>query len=888
MPSRRPRLSPDLAHRFLQALDFSSRTDVQHWFQTYDESGKDRDILQCSLHGTFSEHARALIELNNSGAGVHVVVNATDDLGKAEENIVAPRACFVDFDGTEPDIGAFPVSPSIVVRSAHGPHVYWLLQPGQSLVDWRHIQILLAEDHGGDLKIAKLPRLQRLPGFLHQKSTPFFVGVEAFADPLTRYDLDELVRAWGFQDRLEKAREQEAERERRARERRSAPAQQQRSNGLSSVERARRYIDKVEGAPEGERNEHTSKHVASAGYDFGVDCETWIDEVLAWNDTHNKPPLSHREIVALVRSTYRYLQRRSADPPGWKLNEDSDEWKMRKRRNVDGRIDDDEAIWQAVVNGEPAGGAQAAAPANEGTYEAFERQQIVDLQLSLENGVQVLLDQDLLSWPCDATPPSLDGFPLTVRGNAMRVLAAHRPTLRHCIPTAQWYAWDGKRWKKDEGSHVMSLINRRLASMHGMLLSKDVQVLKDDSDEVRAKKLGLRENIWKHITRSERASSVKEVAELVGWQPTIKVFPDQLDGHDDLINTQSGVVNTVALKQRPHDPAQYHTMVTRAPFDGKSECPGWMAFLDWAMRGDKEMIEFLQRAVGYTATGHMREQVFFLCYGNGGNGKSTFLETVIHVLGDYATSADIELFLMSPTQRVGSANEELLALRGVRMVYAFEPNEGRALMESRIKQITGGERINARPLYGRPIHFYPKFSLWLSTNHRPVIRGTDDGIWRRVLLIPWRAKIGEDQKDDSLGRKLLSEAPGIMRWILEGAWKWQHERLGIPAEVRDQTLAYRDEMDLIGAFLEQCCKVDDLDAKETSSSLYEVFKAWCETQGERAWKQKTLKERLRERGITCTKNRGVMTYRGVKLLESTAALLAPQYGRTTLFDGPPD
>lgn len=879
MPSRlRP--SPDTAHRFLSALDFDGRVDTPHWFQTYDESGQDREPLVKSVRGLFGDCVRELMQLGSAGAGVHVLINETDGNGKAHDNVTEPRACFIDFDDVEPDLKGFPVAPSIVVRSAHGPHVYWLLQRGGDLLRWSRLQLLLAERHEGDPGTRKYTRLQRLPGFLHQKASPFSVGIEHLADPLRRYTLDELAVAWGVEKALAEAEAEERERQQRAEERRNAPRPAARS-GPPPIERARKYLAQVEGAPEGSRNEHTAQHVAGVGYDFGIDCEVWIDEVIGWNDANNKPPLPEKEVVAIVRSKYRSLQRSSADGPGWKLNEDSPEWTKRQEERERARAQRealDEASWAATLGPTSGGSGNGSGSGGDGDYDYesdHERKRAAEMRLALEHGVQALLKDDLLTLPC-ASQPSLDGFPLSTRGNVMRVLSEHKPTLRHSWEMSQWFAWDGARWRKDDGGFVFSLVQKRISKMNEMLKSKKVTIEKPDSEEVRRKKLALREAISKHVNRSERTAAMKEAMELTSWQPTIKVEPGQLDAHDDLLNTRSGVVNTLTLKQRKHDPDQYHTMVTTAGYDSSAECPRWLEFVRWAMCGDEELVQFLQRAVGYSATGHMREQVFFLCYGIGGNGKSTFIDTVMTVLGDYAKNCDIELFLQAPSQRAGTANEELLALRGIRFVYAFEPNEGRALMESRIKQITGGETVTARPLYGKPVEFRPKFCLWLATNHRPVIRGTDDGIWRRVLLIPWKAKITEEQKDDNLKEKLLAEAPGIMRWILEGARQWQRERLQVPEQVRDYTGSYRDEMDLLGAFLDQCCRCNE-SLTQKSSVLYEVFKAWCESQGERPWKQKTLKERLRERGIDSVKRRGIMTFLGIEVIDDSAEPPSPPH-----------
>lgn len=907
MPARRPRPSLEIAHRFLCALDFEGNASTEHWFQSYDESGKDREFLVRSLHGSLDACSKELLQLNETGAGIHVVINLTDGVGKVHENIVAPRACFIDFDNVQPDLDAFPLPPSLVVRSAHGPHVYWMLRAGQPLSRWAHLQTLLAEAHDGDLKTRKLVRLQRVPGFLHRKAEPVEIGIERCTDPVARYTLDEIAHAWGVEIKLLEAEEDEREREERAEARRQSPPKPVRQSGPSALERARRYIDSVPGAAKGDRNDHTSKHIASAGYDFGIDLDLWIDEVIGWNERRNNPPLSKKDVVSLVRSTYRSLQRRSKDAPGWKLNEDSPEWQHKQaeqQRTRKEREADDEAAWASRLadedeagsgaggsggGGDGGGGGGGGGSGGRGDDDErgddngdepagdddvghrvfgdaeFERKRAADMRLSLEHGVEALLHDDMLAHPSFATPPSVDGFPLTVRGNVMRALADHQPTVRFCPPLDLWFCWDGTRWKQDGPGYINSLVSRRMSAMHTMFKSEVLRFDPSDSKEERKSKAARRENIWKHICKSERASAVREVVEMMSWQPTCKVMTEKLDKHDDLINTRSGTVDTATLEQKPHEPTQYHTMVTNAPFDPTAECPTWMKFLHWAMRGDKELVSFLQRAAGYTATGYIREHVFFLCYGNGSNGKSTYLNTLVHVLGDYATYCDIELFMLSKAQSsANAANEEMLALRGARMVYAFEPNEGRALMESRIKQVTGGEPITARPLYGRPVTFRPNFSLWLATNHRPVIRGTDDGIWRRVLLIPWRAKIAGEEKDEELPRKLEREAAGIMRWILEGARQWRQVGLCVPKSIKESTNDYREEMDLIGTFLEQCCVVDD-DHTAQSSKLYDVFKAWCETQGEGSWKQRTFKERLREHGIDCVKRDGLMTFLGISI-----------------------
>jgi putative DNA primase/helicase len=213
----------------------------------------------------------------------------------------------------------------------------------------------------------------------------------------------------------------------------------------------------------------------------------------------------------------------------------------------------------------------------------------------------------------------------------------------------------------------------------------------------------------------------------------------------------------------------------------------------------------MQRVLGYTLTGDTREHAFFVFYGAGANGKSTLLNTGRTILGDYAKDTPSQTLLV---QRYEGIPNDLARLHGARLVTAIETDAGKQLAESRIKQITGGDTVTARFLYGECFEYLPQFKLFMATNHRPRIQGTDEGIWRRVHLIPFEVAIPKHEQDPALGEKLRAEAPGILRWMVEGSMAWQQNGLAMPSKVRQATAGYRAEEDLLARFLDEECSLD--------------------------------------------------------------------------------
>ena len=331
-----------------------------------------------------------------------------------------------------------------------------------------------------------------------------------------------------------------------------------------------------------------------------------------------------------------------------------------------------------------------------------------------------------------------------------------------------------------------------------------------------------------HLKRTKssggKEAMIKETQHLEG----IAITPDMLDRDPLLINCLNGTYNLKTGKLQRHDPADMITKQASVIFNESADCPLWRQSLETIFGGDQELINFFQAAAGYSMTGVNREQCLFILYGNGQNGKSTVIETIMTILGDYAMSASPETFMTK--DRSGGADPEIVRLKGSRFVSTIEPQEHMKFNDGLIQQLTGNYTITARPLYSKAIQFKPVFKLWMATNHKPVIRGQDDGIWRRIRLIPFLVRIPDDQKDPDLPDKLLEEASGIFNWMIEGYNDYTRYGLTPPQAVVEATAEYRSEMDIIASFLDDCVQ-ESFDGSILSSDMYHCYKAWCQENG---------------------------------------------------------
>jgi putative DNA primase/helicase len=368
----------------------------------------------------------------------------------------------------------------------------------------------------------------------------------------------------------------------------------------------------------------------------------------------------------------------------------------------------------------------------------------------------------------------------------------------------------------------------------------------------------------KEITSFARQSAsskgINAMIALAKSEQGIPVLPSKLDTDPWALNCLNGTLDLRTAQLKPHDRGQLITKICPVAYDPNAICPNWEAMLDVILGPD--MSRYVQRAVGYSLTGSVREQCLFLLWGTGSNGKSTFLNALLETLGkDYAMQA-VDGMLMSkgkddhPTEKAD--------LFGMRFVSSVEVEEGKRLNESLVKQLTGGDLIRARRMREDFWQFPPTHKLWMAANHKPVIRGTDHGIWRRVKLIPFIVTIADADQDKDLPKKLSAERAGILNWAVRGCLDWNLHGLGEPAEITEATKEYRTEMDVVGAFLADCCILRG-QFSTRAAVIYAAYQKWCKTNGEFAVNQRRFGLAMTERGVERYTNNGTF-YRGIELL----------------------
>jgi putative DNA primase/helicase len=444
----------------------------------------------------------------------------------------------------------------------------------------------------------------------------------------------------------------------------------------------------------------------------------------------------------------------------------------------------------------------------------------------------------------NGTAPTADHF--TDLGNAGRLVATHGKDLRYCHLSAKWFVWDGQRYRPDDTGEVM---RRAKDVIRGLW---DETIAMDYSEEKR--------HMVNWALKSEAHGRLVSMVRCATSEPGIPILQRQLDADPWLLNVENGTLNLQNSKLQPHRRRDYITKLAPVVYDPKAKSPLWDAFLDKVMAGNDRLIEFLQRLVGYSLTGNTSEQILTVLLGSGANGKSTLLETVRAVAGDYRKTAPPALLLMSRGDRHPT---ELADLAGARFVSTVEVGEGRRLAEELAKRLTGGDTVKARRMREDFWEFTPTHKLWLAANFKPEIRGTDWAIWRRILLIPFNVVIPLKEQDKYLLDKLKEELPGILAWAVRGCQAWQKEGLQIPQEVQRAVKEYRAESDIVGQFIRECC-IKGPGHREKSSRLYMTFQAWAKHNAERTMSQKAFGTRLSQHGFE-TRRSGIHYWLGLKL-----------------------
>lgn len=433
------------------------------------------------------------------------------------------------------------------------------------------------------------------------------------------------------------------------------------------------------------------------------------------------------------------------------------------------------------------------------------------LKKAVENCQEVYNPQKNDSYSLSVGGTSMKMHTLDDTGNAQRMYDLCGDVMRYCYTDRRWLSYQDGKWQYDVKGGIFVWADKVLESMKSELKLwaeyESGAMLPD-----------YQKHMKKTRSNNSKKAMVKELEHLVA------VSPSELDADRLLVNVQNGVLNLRDFSMMEHKP---DFLMTRMLGTSMSESPKnpekWLDFLNQIFDGDLELIRYIQKALGYSLSGNTSEQCAFFLYGTGRNGKSTFLEVVRKIMGDYATNIQPESIMIKAS--TNTANSDIARLKGARLVTSVEPNEGMRLNEGLLKQLTGDDMITARKLYGDEFEFRPEFKLWMATNHKPTIRGTDLGIWRRIHIIPFCVTIPENTVDKKLSYKLMQELPDILAWIVEGYKLWKMEGLRKPKVIEDAVEEYRNEMDVISAFLASDYVVQGGECK--AQALYAVYCQWC-------------------------------------------------------------
>jgi len=380
-------------------------------------------------------------------------------------------------------------------------------------------------------------------------------------------------------------------------------------------------------------------------------------------------------------------------------------------------------------------------------------------------------------------------------GNAERLVKAHGEDLRFCTDYGKWLYWDKTRWLIDDKAQTR-VMPRATHTVRTIYLEVEVG---NEPDDQKRKKL----SAW--AGQSESEQRLKAMISLARSLPGVSITVAELDCDPWLLNCLNGTLDLHTGALHAHRRADYLTKLVDVVFDPEARCVLWEKFLARVMNGDSELIGFLRRAVGYSLTGLTIEHCVLFMHGTGRNGKSTFSETLMTLLGDYAQKVPTEMLMV---KRFGSGiPNDIARLPGVRVAVASEVEDGRRMAESVVKDLCGGDTITARLLHQEYFDFKPTHKLWMYGNHKPVIYGNDEAIWSRIRLIPFEVFIQEKDRDLGLVDKLRAELPGILNWAIQGCLEWQAKGLQPPRAVEKATQSYRAEMDVLQEWIDECCKV---------------------------------------------------------------------------------
>lgn len=441
-----------------------------------------------------------------------------------------------------------------------------------------------------------------------------------------------------------------------------------------------------------------------------------------------------------------------------------------------------------------------------------------------------------------------DELRCTDEGNAQRLADLFGDRVRYVPEFKHWVFWDGARWVNEGRFSMLSYAIDTVKSIHAEAAAADT---KD-------KRMTLAQ--WALDSESHRR--ITAAPAIAQGYTRLRASVRDFDTDIWTLNTPSGVLDLRTGKLADHDPSDLHMLITGAPYDPDAPRTRYLRFLDEIFAADAELIAFIQRAAGLCLTGSIREEVLFLCHGDGSNGKTKLLGAWRDALGDYAGTTPFDTFDGDANR--GGIGNDLAALRGKRMVTASETDSERRLAEAKVKRVTGGDPVACRHLYGEFFEYVPTYKLWLAINHKPVIRGTDHGIWRRIILIPFNVQFSGEARDRDLELALREERAGVLAWMVEGLQKYLEVGLAPPDSVRAAVTEYKVEMNLLAEFIRENAE----DAEEgvvPTRDLYLRYTYWTKDFGEKQLSHRAFSIQLKRLGYEPWASNGVRYWRGLTL-----------------------
>lgn len=377
--------------------------------------------------------------------------------------------------------------------------------------------------------------------------------------------------------------------------------------------------------------------------------------------------------------------------------------------------------------------------------------------------------------------------------------------LRFWSERKKWLVYDQKCWNPEAPGGAFPLFKEILK-----LLYTNISEIEVDDKRIELLKQLL------HFEGHKRQEVLLSAAAVI---PEINIASSQLDQNSMLLNCLNGTLNLKTGKLQQQKPEDLITKLVSINYSADAECPDFLRFLDRIMDSKPELINYIQRYVGYCLTGNISEQILTFFYGTGANGKTTLANVIAMLLGDFASTAGSTLLMRRDKN---SSTNDLAALRGARVVIVSEFDDGEILAEATVKSLTGGDRIACRYLYGEFFEYTPQYKILLLGNYKPTIRGRDHGIWRRIHLIPFKITIPANERDPKLMEKFTAELPGILAWAVKGCLEWQKIGLCPPHEVKEEVKAYRQSEDIFKQWIDDCCIKGD-EHCTSSSNLYQSF-----------------------------------------------------------------